>query len=141
MNNLSVFKSQFTCMQWFWCFSHNIADVIGSTNESLTLWVEDVQQPLYRAMEQFCKGVHHALVYNSQDKSAPLKYLSQTDIAAFLLSHTTLLPHLQTLLALPTQHFCTHPVVTVQLTTLLSEAIKLLVLHSALEVHYVAPRA
>jgi hypothetical protein len=39
--------------------THKVADVIGSTNESLTLWSEDTHQPLYFAMEQFCKVNKH----------------------------------------------------------------------------------
>lgn len=33
-----------------------ISQAIGSTRESMSLWVEPVDRPLYFAMEQFCKG-------------------------------------------------------------------------------------
>ena len=36
--------------------NHRIIDVIGSTNESLSLWVEPPTRPLYFLLEQFCKG-------------------------------------------------------------------------------------
>jgi hypothetical protein len=80
------------------------------------------------------KGVHHALVFDSQDSNAPLKYLAQTDIARYLLADTTSFPHLQAILSQPVELFCTHPVLPVYLHTLLTEAIQLLVKHSALPV-------
>jgi hypothetical protein len=36
---------------------HRIVEVIGSTNESMTLWIEPYSRPLYFALEQFCKGL------------------------------------------------------------------------------------
>ena len=114
---------------------HKLSQVIGSTNESLTLWCEESHQPLYFAMEQFCKGVHHALVRDStKDSSAPLKYLGQTDILRFLLADTTSFPHLEVLLAERVEIVSTDQVVPVYLTTPLTEAIALLVEHSALPV-------
>jgi CBS domain-containing protein len=109
-------------------------DVIGSTNESLTVWCEDTQQPLYFALEQFVKGVHHALVRDSKDNTAPLKYLAQTDILRFLLADPTALPHLEVLLVQPVEIMATRTVVPVYLSTPLTEAIALLVEHSALPV-------
>lgn len=111
-----------------------VSEVIGSTNESLTLWSEDKHQPLYFAMEQFCKGVHHALVYDSKDRCAPLKYLSQRDIAAYLIADTTSLPHLQTVLSMPVESISTCPVTPVYLSTPLTDAIPMLTEFSALPV-------
>jgi hypothetical protein len=33
-----------------------VSQAIGSTQESMSLWIEPVDRPLYFAMEQFCKG-------------------------------------------------------------------------------------
>ena len=34
-----------------------VVEAIGSTQESMSLWVEDYERPLFFAMEQFCKGI------------------------------------------------------------------------------------
>ena len=114
--------------------SQKISDTIGSTNESLTMWCEESNQPLYFALEQFVKGVHHALVKDSSDSTVPLKYLAQTDILRFLLADTTALPHLEVLLVQPVSVMATTEVVPVYLSTPILEAIALLVEHSALPV-------
>ena len=114
--------------------TQKISDAIGSTNESMTLWCEDSHQPLYFALEQFVKGVHHALVNDSKDSAVPIKYLAQTDILRFLLEDTTALPHLELLLVQPVSVMATRSVVPVFLSTPLPEAIALLVEHSALPV-------
>ena len=114
--------------------SYKLSDVIGSTNESLSLWCEDVHKPLYFALEQFVKGVHHALVRDSKESATPLKYLAQTDILRFLLADSTALPHLEVLWAQPVKVMATFPVVAASLTTPLREAITLLVEHGAVPV-------
>lgn len=114
--------------------SYKLSDVIGSTNESMSLWCEDTHKPMYFALEQFVKGVHHALVRDSKDSSIPLKYLAQTDILRFLLADSTALPHLEVLWVQPVQVMATFAVVPVFLGTPLTEAIALLVEHSALPV-------
>lgn len=114
--------------------TYKVADVIGSTNESLSLWCEDTHQPLYFALEQFVKGVHHALVRDSKQSAVPLKYLSQTDILRYLLSETTALPHLELVLVQQVNVMATRTVVPVYLNTPIKEAIALLVDHSALPV-------
>lgn len=116
--------------------TQKVSNAIGSTNESLSLWCEASDQPLYFAMEQFVKGVHHALVRPANDtsRSLALKYLSQTDIVGYLLSDISAMPHLEALLAQPVGDMATMEVVSVRLTTPLNEAIALLVEHSALPV-------
>lgn len=114
--------------------THHVCDVIGSTNESLTLWVEDSKKPLYFAMEQFIKGVHHALVQESADSAAPLKYLAQSDIVRYLVHHTDAFPSLELLLVQPVEVVTTCYVVPVLLSAPLTDAIALLVEHGALPV-------
>lgn len=113
---------------------YKLSDTIGSTNESLTLWCEDTHKPLYFALEQFVKGVHHALVRDAKDLKMPLKYLAQTDILRFLLADTNALPHLQVLLVQPVHIMATKEVAYVSFSTPLNEAISLLVEYSALPV-------
>lgn len=43
--------------------NHRIVDVIGSTNESLSLWVESPTRPLYYVLEQFCKGYFYSIIF------------------------------------------------------------------------------
>lgn len=112
----------------------NLSDVIGSTNESLSLWCEDCHKPLYFALEQFVKGVHHSLVRDSRDESAPLKYLAQTDIVRYLLDDSKAMPHLQLVLVQPVEVMSTKTVAHVSLSTPLTDAIMLLVEYSALPV-------
>ena len=40
------------------CMSYDISDVIGSTSESSTVRIENVDRALFFAMEQFCRGAH-----------------------------------------------------------------------------------
>lgn len=117
--------------------THVLSDVIGSTDESQTFWCEDTDQPLYFALEQFVKGVHHALVQDSNDEEGtlPLKFLAQTDILRFLTSDPTALPHLKMLLEQPVGAVSTPcAAVSVSLATPLREAIALLREHSSLPV-------
>jgi hypothetical protein len=37
--------------------NQRIVEAVGSTSESLSLWVEPASRPLYFALEQFCKGL------------------------------------------------------------------------------------
>ena len=64
-----------------------IANVIGSTNETLSLWVEPVSKPIFFAMEQFCKGTHHAFAVDLRSEGHVVKMLSQSDIVHYLLRH------------------------------------------------------
>jgi hypothetical protein len=114
--------------------THKISDIIGSTNESLTLWCEDDKKPLYFAMEQFIKGVHHSLVQNSDDPTVPLKYLAQTDIVRYLVHNPSAFPALDGLLTQPVEVVTTCFVTPVYLTTPLVDAIPLLVEYGALPV-------
>ena len=44
----------------------HVSNVIGSTNESLTIWTEDFDRALFFAMEQFCRGngIIVPIIYN-----------------------------------------------------------------------------
>lgn len=44
--------------------NHRIVDAIGSSNESLSLWVEPPSRPLYYALEQFSKGFIYLFSYS-----------------------------------------------------------------------------
>jgi hypothetical protein len=61
-----------------------IVQVLGSTNESQSLWFERNSKPLFEVMERFCKGVHYSFVVNSlqNDDKEPM-LLSQSDIVNF----------------------------------------------------------
>eukprot|EP00040_Diaphanoeca_grandis_P037208 m.241380 g.241380 ORF g.241380 m.241380 type:complete len:339 (+) comp33773_c2_seq1:215-1231(+) len=81
--------------------SQPITAVIGSTNESLTLWVEPASRSLLLACEQFCKGVHRALVtcepnnsntmVSSHNSTNDAKLITQTDVVRFMMSNVTAL--------------------------------------------------
>lgn len=114
--------------------TRRVSDVIGSTNESLTLWCEDSKKPLYFAMEQFIKGVHHSLVQNTEDPHVPLKYLAQIDIMRYLIHNPDAFPSLDELLVQPVDVVTTDFVTPVYLSTPLVEAIALLVQHGAVPV-------
>jgi len=111
-----------------------VSEVIGSTNESLTLWCEESKKPLYFAMEQFIKGVHHSLVQNTEDPNVPLKYLAQTDIVRFLIHNPDAFPALEAILVQPVEVVTTCFVTPAYLSTPLVEAIALLVEHGAVPV-------
>jgi hypothetical protein len=114
--------------------THMAEEVIGSTEESSTLRIEDCHKPLYFAMEQFIKGVHHSLVQDPSDSSAPLKYLGQIDIVRYLIHNTSAFPTLEALLVQPVEVVTSCFVVPVHLATPIVEAIGLLTEHSALPV-------
>jgi predicted transcriptional regulator len=61
-----------------------ITHAIGSTNESMTLFLEMFSKPVLSAMEQFCKGTHYAVAVNDRLAQSNPKMLSQTDIVGFL---------------------------------------------------------
>jgi CBS-domain-containing membrane protein len=65
---------------------HRIFQVIGSTNESLSLWVFDESASLKSAMEPLEKGIHRMLVSVPADKSQDKEYkvLTQLDIVRFI---------------------------------------------------------
>lgn len=62
-----------------------VTSALGSTNESLSLWVESESKPLLVLLELFAKGVHRALV-TSADGVSSTKLVSQTDVIKFILS-------------------------------------------------------
>lgn len=115
--------------------THQLFEVIGSTQESKTLWCEDSNKPLYFSMEQFISGVHHSLVKEPSDNTnAPLKYLAQIDIVRYLTHHQDAFPALGALLMQPVEVVMSCFLLSVSLSTPLTEAIELLTEHSALPV-------
>jgi CBS domain-containing protein len=62
-----------------------ISSAIGSTDESLSIWIESAQKDVLDAMEQFSKGVHRALVLPVTAEANEVKLLTQTDVVSFLL--------------------------------------------------------
>ncbi len=83
-----------------------ISDVIGSTLETQTNWIEPASRPLFFAMEQFSRGVHHAFVIDETHKGTGPKMLAQSDIVRFLLRNSDSLPHITTLLQGPVSDHC-----------------------------------
>ena len=74
---------------------HQIYLVIGSTNESLSLWTEPRNKGIYFVMERFCKGVHHALIYDEIDNTYPVKMLSQMDLIGFIEENISYIPRIE----------------------------------------------
>ena len=68
-----------------------VSSAVGSTDESLSLWVENADKSIMSAMEQFSKGVHRALVLPAATLdgfsvvSNQVKLLTQTDVVVFLM--------------------------------------------------------
>jgi predicted transcriptional regulator len=61
-----------------------VSSAIGSTDESLSLWIEQDDKAVMDAMEQFAKGVHRALVLPISGLANEVKLLTQTDVVTFL---------------------------------------------------------
>lgn len=62
-----------------------VSSAIGSTDESLSIWIESAHKDVLDAMEQFSKGVHRALVLPVDEASSKeVKLLTQTDVVSFL---------------------------------------------------------
>jgi CBS domain-containing protein len=88
--------------------NQRIVEAVGSTSESLTLWVEPASRPLFFALEQFCKGsnfslssqsypagTHRALVHDEKAEGSPIRMLTQTDVVHYLIRHRDTFPHLE----------------------------------------------
>eukprot|EP01094_Clydonella_sp_ATCC50884_P014071 TRINITY_DN2442_c0_g1_i3.p2 TRINITY_DN2442_c0_g1~~TRINITY_DN2442_c0_g1_i3.p2 ORF type:complete len:406 (-),score=164.60 TRINITY_DN2442_c0_g1_i3:1646-2827(-) len=67
--------------------SAKIASLIGSTNESRSLWVTPPDKSLYYAMEPFGKHVHRTLVPRTTDEGKNFTLLTQSDVLRFLVEH------------------------------------------------------
>eukprot|EP00736_Rhodelphis_marinus_P000566 Rmarinus@m.23847 len=67
---------------------HHVSNVIGQTNEGLSLWAFKESAPLLEAMEPMSKGVHRVLVEveekTEQGPMMEIKLLTQTDLLYFL---------------------------------------------------------
>lgn len=63
-----------------------VSAALGSTKESLSLWIERITCPVHNVMEQFSKGIHHALAVNDNTPDEFPEMLSQTDIIRFLMA-------------------------------------------------------
>ena len=85
-----------------------VADAIGSTNESLSLWCEDEMSSISTVLEICSKGVHRIIV-TSTEKDVPVKILTQSDLITFVLSFAREKPSsmVATLLRSPMKFFVT----------------------------------
>lgn len=77
-----------------------VADVIGSTVETMSMWIESVDRPLFFCMEQFCRGTHHAFAIDGATRSDP-KMLSQSDLVNYLVQNEGAMPHVASVLDIP----------------------------------------
>jgi CBS domain-containing protein len=75
--------------------SQSIYNVLGTTDESLTLWAENCHEKLSYILERFSKGIHHGLVFDPSDSTYLVKILSSTDIVKYFSSNLTEFPLLQ----------------------------------------------
>ena len=76
-----------------------ITEAIGSTSETLTVWTEDTERPLFFCMEQFCRGTHHAFCVGPAGMEPTM--LSQSDLVAYLLNNEDVMPHIAAALNKP----------------------------------------
>lgn len=112
--------------------SANVVSAIGSTNESLSLWSEPLSRPLHVAMEQFCKGCHHALAI---DEHQLPKMLSQTDIIRYIYNNrNSEMLHVNQVLDLRLSDISQVEAVTVSSDTTIQDALPLLLQFGALPV-------
>lgn len=111
---------------------NHISDTIGSTQETMTVWTESADRPLFFCMEQFCRGTHHAFCVG--DPSVEPKMLSQSDLVAYVLSHETAMPHISCALDQTVGSIASAATDLVNVSDKLSDALRLLVKHHALPV-------
>ncbi|CAM9207398.1 unnamed protein product [Ectocarpus fasciculatus] len=81
--------------------SSRITEAIGSTTETLTVWTEDTERPLFFCMEQFCRGTHHAFCVGPAGTEPMM--LSQSDLVSYLLNNETAMPHIGAALDRPVE--------------------------------------
>lgn len=72
-----------------------IVNALGSSIESLSLWVEPTSRPMEFLMEEFCKGTHYALVVEEHHPEVPVRMVAQADVVRYLFSHRQLYPIFQ----------------------------------------------
>jgi CBS domain-containing protein len=110
-----------------------VSEVIGATAETQSVWVEPLSRPLFFAMEQFCRGTHHAFAVDDRHVEEP-RMLAQSDIVNFLLQHEDALPHAASTFAAPIGSLASEVSVFVSPDTPLKSAFQLMLLHHAVPV-------
>lgn len=110
----------------------HISNAIGSTPETLSIWTEAVDRPLFFCMEQFCRGTHHAFCVSSASDEP--RMLSQSDLVAFLLSNESAMPHISASLDRPIGSIASAAVDVAQVGDLLANVLRKLIQHHALPV-------
>jgi CBS domain-containing protein len=110
-----------------------ITEVIGATTETQSVWVEPLSRPLFFAMEQFCRGTHHAFAVDDKHVEEP-RMIAQSDIVDFLLQHENALPNAAATFASPIGSLASEISVFVSPDTPLKSAFQLMLLHHAVPV-------
>lgn len=110
-----------------------VSDAIGSTIETMSIWTEAVDRPLFFCMEQFCRGTHHAFCVADGFADEP-RMLSQSDLVSYILKNETAMPHISAALDRPVSSIATAATDTIGGGDKLSDAVQLLVRHHALPV-------
>ena len=103
---------------------------LGLTNESLSLWAVTSTTPLSQAMELFCKGIHHCLIYTNNHEAnttlRPMKILSQYDIINYFNDSMNNYSILQLIGNKPINLFATIHVITIHISDTMIHALDLL---------------
>jgi CBS domain-containing protein len=110
----------------------HISDAIGSTPETLSVWTESADRPLFFCMEQFCRGTHHAFCVSGPTEEP--KMLSQSDLVAYVLHNESAMPHISDVLNRPLSSIASNASDLVRGEDKLSDAMHLLVRHHALPI-------
>lgn len=110
-----------------------ISEVIGATSETQSVWVEPLSRPIFFAMEQFCRGTHHAFAVDEQRLQEP-RMLAQSDIVGFLLEHEDALPNAAATFETPIGSLASDVSVSVAPETPLHSAFQLMLRHHAVPV-------
>jgi CBS domain-containing protein len=114
-----------------------VIQAVGSTNESQSLWSEPYSRPIYFAMEQFCKGCHHALAVDDTHKHSTIapKMIAQYDIIKYLYHHkSSTMPHLNNIFDQPIQSFMNNNVKTIPASSRLHDCLYELLSYHAIPV-------
>jgi len=114
--------------------NRRIVETIGSTNESLSLWVEPSSRPLFFVLERFCKGTHRALVHDEKAVGSPIRIVTQTDIVHFFIRHSSTYPHLGVVFDAPVGAIVNPNVDIVSVNATMREALEMLLLHPGIPV-------
>lgn len=101
-------------------------EVLGSTAESQTLWMEPAHKTLSYTMERFAKGGHYLLAHDEKNVDRDVKILSQTDVIKYLHANASLIPVVKVTLNRPVGHFANTQVESVSESASMLVALELL---------------